>query len=49
MNAPTDSPAYARGDNQLVLYDTPDPDSTLNQKYQSITYHLVSEDIAMGK
>ena len=46
MGIPCEGPAYILGDNQSVLANTTNPDSTLKKKSQSIAYHLVREGAA---
>ena len=43
MGIPINGPAYIFGDNQSVLANTTDPDSTIKKKSQSIAYHFVRE------
>jgi hypothetical protein len=38
--------SYIIGDNQSVLANTTEPDSTLKKKSQSIAYHVVREGVA---
>jgi hypothetical protein len=40
-------PSYVFGDNQSVLCNTTAPESMLNKKSNSITYHCVCEAVAM--
>ena len=49
MGIPVDGPAHIYGDNQSVLANTTNPDSTLKKKSQSIAYHFVREGVAWGK
>ena len=49
MGIPVEGPAYIEGDNQYVLANTTIPDSTLNNKSQSIAYHFVREGAARGE
>lgn len=46
MGIPVEGPAYIFGDNQSVLANTTNPDSTLKKKSQSIAYHFVREGVA---
>ena len=46
MGIPVMGPAYISGDNQSVLANTTNPDSTLKKKSQSIAYHFVREEVA---
>ncbi len=46
MGIPVIGPAYIQGDNQSVLANTTNPDSTLKKKSQSIAYHFVREGVA---
>ena len=46
MGIPVNGPAYIHGDNQSVLANTSNPDSTLKKKSQSIAYHYVREGVA---
>ena len=49
MGIPVEGPAYIFGDNQSVLANSTNPDSTLKKKSQSIAYHLVREGVARGE
>ena len=49
MGIPVNGPAYISGDNQSVLANTTNPDSTLKKKSQSIAYHFVGEGVARGE
>ena len=46
MGIPVIGPAKVYGDNQSVLANTTNPDSTLKKKSQSIAYHFVREGTA---
>ena len=46
MGIPVNGPCYICGDNQSVLANTTEPDSTLKKKSQSIAYHFVREGVA---
>lgn len=46
MGIPCEGPTYVFGDNQSVLCNTTDPDSTLKKKSNSIAYHFVREGCA---
>lgn len=46
MGIAVDVPAFIYEDNQLVLYNTTIPISTLKKKSQSIAYHFVREGVA---
>jgi hypothetical protein len=46
MGIPVNGPVYIQGDNQSVLANTSNPDSTLKKKSQSIAYHFVREGVA---
>ena len=46
---PVTGPVYISGDNQSVLANTTNPDSTLKKKSQSIAYHFVREGVAKGE
>ena len=46
IGSPVEGPAYIFGDNQSVLANTTNPDSTLKKKSQSIAYHFVREGVA---
>jgi len=46
MGIPVEGPVYIFGDNQSVLANTTNPDSTLKKKSQSIAYHLVRDGVA---
>ena len=48
MGIPVEGPAYIFGDNQSVLANSTNPDSTL-KKSQSITYHFICEGVARGE
>jgi hypothetical protein len=49
MGIPVNGPAFIFGDNQSVLANTTNPDSTLKKKSQSIAYHFVREGSARGE
>ena len=49
MGIPVLGPAYISGDNQSVLANTTNPDSTIKKKSQSIAYHFVREGVARGE
>mgnify|MGYP007020069212 CR=1 FL=1 len=46
MGIPVNGPVCIQGDNQSVLANTSNPDSTLKKKSQSIAYHFVREGVA---
>ena len=46
MGIPVNNPAYVYGDNQSVLWNTTDPDSTLKKKSCLAVYHFVREGVA---
>ena len=46
MGIPVNGPVYIQGDNQSVLANTSNPDSTLKKKSQSVAYHFVREGVA---
>ena len=46
IGIPVNGPAFIEGDNQSVLANTTNPDSTLKKKSQSIAYHFVREGVA---
>lgn len=46
MGVPVNNPAFVYGDNQSVLWNTSDPDSTLKKKSSSVAYHFVREGVA---
>ena len=46
MGVPVTNPAFVYGDNQSVLWNTTDPDSTLKKKSSSVAYHFVREGVA---
>jgi hypothetical protein len=46
IGSPVEGPAYIFGDNQSVLANTINPDSTLKKKSQCIAYHFVREGVA---
>ena len=46
MGIPVNNPAFVYGDNQSVLWNTTDPDSTLKKKSSSVAYHFVREGVA---
>ena len=45
MGIPVNNPAFVYGDNQSVLWNTTDPDSTLKKKSSSVAYHFVHEGV----
>ena len=49
MGIPVEEPTYVYGDNQSVLHNTSNPESTLKKKSNSIAYHLVRESVAMDE
>ena len=49
MGIPVNNPAFVYGDNQSVLWNTTDPDSTLKKKSSSVAYHFVREGVAKGE
>ena len=49
MGIPCEGPTYIYGDNQSVLANTTNPDSTLKKKSQSIAYHFVREGAARNE
>ena len=49
MGIPVNGPTYVYGNNQSVLDNTTNPDSTLKKKSQSICYHFVREGCAHGE
>ena len=46
MGIPVNNPAFIYGDNQSVLWNTTDPDSTLKKKSSLVAYHFVCEGVA---
>jgi hypothetical protein len=46
MGIPCEEPTFIYGDNQSVLSNTANPDSTLKKKSNSIAYHFVREGVA---
>ena len=48
MGIPVDGPTSVRCDNMSVVYNTSRPESTLKKKSNSIAYHFVRENVAMG-
>jgi hypothetical protein len=46
MGIPCEEPTFIYGDNQSVLSNTGNPDSTLKKKSNSIAYHFVREGVA---
>ena len=42
-------PSFVLGDNQSVISNTSQPESTLKNKSNSICYHAVRESVAMGE
>ena len=46
MGIPCEEPTFIFGDNQSVLCNTAQPDSTLKKKSNSIAYHFVREGVA---
>ena len=49
MGAEVDGPTYVFRDNQSVLCNTVNPESTLKKKSNAITYHYVREAVAKGE
>ena len=49
MGIPFFGTCFVYGDNKLVLYNTKLPESTLNNKSNSIVYHAVREGVATGE
>ena len=49
MGIPVTDPTYIYGNNQSVLANMTNPDSTLKKKSQSICYHFVCEGVACSK
>jgi hypothetical protein len=45
---PIEGPAYVFGDNDSVIKNSSQPESTLKKKHHSISYHTVREAVAMG-
>ena len=43
-----DGPAHVRIDNMSVAHNTAAPESTLKKKSNSVAYHFVRENVAMG-
>ena len=48
MGVPIEGPTNVRCDNMSVVYNTSRPESTLKKKSNSIAYHFVRENAAMG-
>ena len=48
MGVPLDGPTNVRCDKMSVVYNTSRPESTLKKKSNSIVYHFVRENVAMG-
>ena len=46
MGIPVNNPAFVYGDNQKMLWNTTDPDSTLMKKSTSVAYHFVCKGVA---
>ena len=42
-------PCYVYGNSKSVLYNTTLPESTLNKKSNSISYHVVRQGVAMSE
>ena len=49
MGIPVNNPAFIYGDNQSILWNTIDPDSTLKKKSSSVAYHFVCEGVTKDK
>ena len=49
MGIPVNNPAFIYSDNQSVLWNMTDPDSTLKKKSSSVAYHFVREGVAKDK
>ena len=49
MGIPVEGSAYIYGDNQSVLCNTTNPDSTLKKKNHAIAFHFVREGVARGE
>ena len=49
MGVPLTGPTYIYGYNMSVIYNTSRPESTLNNKSNSICYHAVREAVASGE
>ena len=49
MGVPLSGPFYIYGDNMSVIHNTQRPESTLKKKNNSIYYHALREDVAMGE
>ncbi len=49
MCIPMDQPSYVYGDNMSVITNVSKPESTLKKKLNSISYHAVRLDVAMGE
>mmetsp|Transcript_1856 Transcript_1856/g.3809 ORF Transcript_1856/g.3809 Transcript_1856/m.3809 type:complete len:104 (-) Transcript_1856:333-644(-) len=49
MGIPVDDPSFVYGDNFSVINNTSIPESTLQKKSNSITYHFVCEGCAKDK
>ena len=49
MGIPVNNLAYIYGDNQSVLWNTTDPDSTLKKKSSLVAYHFVTEGVAKNE
>ena len=48
MGLPVPGQSVVLGDNQSVIFETSQPESTLRKKNNSICYHVVRESVAMG-
>jgi hypothetical protein len=46
MGIPLDGPSWIFGDNQSVIISSTIPESTLNKRQNSLSYHLIRECIA---
>jgi hypothetical protein len=46
MGIPIDGPAWAFGDNASVIISSTNPQSTLNKRHNTLSYHCVCESIA---
>ncbi len=49
MGIPMKGASYVYGNNMSVVTNTSRPESTLKKKSNSICYHAVHEDVAMGE
>ena len=49
MGIPVTQPAFIRGDNQSVIFNSSIPESMLKKKHNAVSYHFVREGCAKGE